>query len=64
MRALGYDPQELQLPGGDETVLATGDIFVTDPAVRAGLEDRAELVDRSARALGAWLSGNCVTSGP
>lgn len=104
VRALGYDPQEeLQVTDGDGTVLATGDVFVTDPAVRAGLAARAdlvdmegyavvwacrqagvpvrlvkhvsdnadaaamgwpELVDRSARALGAWLTENCVASGP
>ena len=104
VRALGYDPQdELEVAGGDETVLATGDVFVTDPAVRAGLADRADLVDMegyavvwacrqagvpvrlvkhvsdnadaeamgwpqlvdaSARVLGAWLTANCVASAP
>lgn len=46
IRAIGLDPAELlQVPGGDETVLATGDVFVTDPVVRAGLAERAHLVD-------------------
>lgn len=46
IRALGYDPQErLEIPGGDDTVLATGDVFVTDPVLRAELARRADLVD-------------------
>lgn len=46
VRALGYDPEErLALPGGGETVLATGDVFVTDPLVRARLAEVASLVD-------------------
>jgi adenosylhomocysteine nucleosidase len=46
VRALGYDPQEqLPVPGGDDTVLATGDVFVTDPQVRDRLAERAHLVD-------------------
>ena len=46
IRALGYDPQEvLQIDGGDATVLASGDTFVTDPVVRAALAARADLVD-------------------
>lgn len=46
IRSLGYDPQErLELTGGGETVLATGDVFVTDPEVRAALAARAHLVD-------------------
>jgi adenosylhomocysteine nucleosidase len=46
IRALGYDPQErLTLEGGDGTVLASGDVFVTDPAVRAVLAQEAHLVD-------------------
>ncbi|HSE69673.1 MAG TPA: nucleosidase [Nocardioidaceae bacterium] len=96
VRALGYDPQELlTLPGGDDSVLASGDVFVSDPVVREALAARAHLVDmegyavayaclamgvpvrlvkhvsdnadesaldwprmvdRSARALGAWLA--------
>jgi adenosylhomocysteine nucleosidase len=46
VRALGYDPRErLELPTGDATVLASGDVFVTDPEVRARLAERAHLVD-------------------
>ncbi len=46
IRALGYDPQErLEVEGGDHTVLASGDVFVTDPAVRALLAAQAHLVD-------------------
>lgn len=46
VRALGYDPQErLAVAGGDGTVLATGDTFVADPAVRDALAARADLVD-------------------
>lgn len=45
IRALGYDPQEQLTVGAGEWVLATGDLFVTDPAVRTGLARRAHLVD-------------------
>lgn len=46
IRALGYDPQErIEVVDGDATVLASGDVFVTDPAVRAALALRADLVD-------------------
>lgn len=46
IRALGYDPEErLGLEGGDGTVLASGDVFVTDVAVRDALALRADLVD-------------------
>lgn len=46
IRALGFDPEELlTLPGGSDTVLATGDVFVTDPLVRARLAKVASLVD-------------------
>lgn len=95
IRALGYDPQDELAIGSSEVVLASGDVFVSDPAVRASLARRAHLVDmegyavafacrqlgvavrlvkhvsdnadesaldwpamvdRSARALGAWLA--------
>jgi adenosylhomocysteine nucleosidase len=46
IRALGHDPEEwLTVVGGDETVLASGDVFVSDPVVRAALAERAHLVD-------------------
>ncbi len=45
IRALGYDPREQLVVGGDDTVLASGDLFVTDPVVRARLAERAHLVD-------------------
>ena len=46
LRALGVDPRdELTLEGGDDTVLASGDTFVTDPVLRDRLAARADLVD-------------------
>lgn len=45
VRALGYDPMERIVLGTHETVLASGDVFVTDPAVRDALAHRAHLVD-------------------
>lgn len=46
VRALGYDPEErLPVPGGDGSVLATGDVFVTEPDVRDRLAETAHLVD-------------------
>lgn len=46
VRAIGLDPQEsLAIDGGDGTVLASGDVFVTDPVVKARLAERAHLVD-------------------
>jgi nucleoside phosphorylase len=46
IRALGYDPQErLTIASGDHSVLASGDVFVTDPVVRARLALSADLVD-------------------
>ena len=46
IRALGYDPEEeLAVQDGDGSVLASGDVFVTDPAVRSRLAERAHLVD-------------------
>lgn len=46
LRTLGYDPGEvLDVPGGGDIVLASGDTFVTDPAVRDALAVRAHLVD-------------------
>jgi adenosylhomocysteine nucleosidase len=49
IRAIGLDPQEeLKVDGGDGTVLASGDVFVTDAAVRERLAERAHLVDMEA----------------
>lgn len=45
VRALGHDPQERIELGASEVVLATGDVFVTDPDVRDRLAARAHLVD-------------------
>ena len=45
IRALGYDPQDELVVGTSEVVLASGDVFVTDPAVREALAARAHLVD-------------------
>lgn len=54
LRMLGEDPDdELDVPGGDATVLASGDVFVTDPVVRDALAARAALVDMEGYAV-AW----------
>lgn len=46
IRGLGHDPRELLVvPGGSDVVLASGDVFVTDPSVRDELATRAQLVD-------------------
>lgn len=47
IKVLGYDPMEdLPVGSGDpELVLASGDVFVTDPKVRALIAKRAQLVD-------------------
>lgn len=55
VRALGYDPQERLVVGAGEEVLATGDVFVTDPAVRDALAARAHLVDMEGYAV-AWAA--------
>ncbi len=56
IRALGYDPQErLVLDSSRDAVLATGDIFVTDPLVRARLAQQAHLVDMEGYAV-AWAA--------
>lgn len=51
IRALGYDPRERLTIGPSATVLATGDVFVTDPVVRARLAGQAELVDMEGYAI-------------
>ncbi len=46
LRSMGYDMTDRwELPGGDGTVLASGDTFVADPAHRAVLAQQADLVD-------------------
>jgi adenosylhomocysteine nucleosidase len=45
IRALGYDPEDVFEIGSSEIVLASGDVFVTDPVVREVLAARAHLVD-------------------
>jgi len=45
IRALGHDPMERIVVGPGDTVLATGDVFVTDPGVRDVLAQQAHLVD-------------------
>jgi adenosylhomocysteine nucleosidase len=52
IRALGYDPGEvIQLDDGDGSVLASGDVFVTDPVTRSRLAERADLVDMEGYAI-------------
>jgi adenosylhomocysteine nucleosidase len=54
LRVLGYDPIEsISVPGGSDTVLASGDVFVTDPVVRRRLGKVAHLVDMEGYAV-AW----------
>ena len=45
VRALGYDPQDELVVGPSDVVLASGDVFVTDPVLRDALARRAHLVD-------------------
>ena len=45
IRALGFDPLDVLEVGSSDVVLASGDVFVSDPAVRARLAERAHLVD-------------------
>ena len=55
IRALGYDPQETLVVGDGEVVLASGDVFVSDPSVRDRLAQRAHLVDMEAYGV-AWAA--------
>jgi adenosylhomocysteine nucleosidase len=55
IRALGYDPEERLVVSSDEMVLASGDVFVTDPLVRARLAESAQLVDMEGYAV-AWAA--------
>lgn len=50
IRGLGVDPQE-RIEWGDGVVLASGDVFVTDPVVRDRLAGFADLVDMEGYAL-------------
>lgn len=52
IRRLGIDPRErLTVEGGHATVLASGDLFVTEPAVRDRLAEQAHLVDMEGYAI-------------
>lgn len=52
IRALGLDPRErLELDPTRPTTLASGDLFVSDPAVRDELAARADLVDMEGYAI-------------
>ena len=55
IKALGHDPQERLVVGAGETVLASGDLFVTDSAVRDLLAVDAHLVDMEGYAV-AWTA--------
>lgn len=55
IRALGHDPQERLAVGESDVVLATGDVFVSDPGVRDALAERAHLVDMEGYAV-AWAA--------
>jgi adenosylhomocysteine nucleosidase len=45
IRALGFEPRETLRLSDSDIVLASGDVFVTDPAVRDRLAVQAHLVD-------------------
>lgn len=45
LRAFGYDPRERLVLGGSPIVLASGDVFVSDPALRSRLAVDHHLVD-------------------
>jgi len=55
LRALGYDPEERLTVGDSDTVLATGDLFVSDPDARDVLAQRAHLVDMEGYAV-VWAA--------
>jgi adenosylhomocysteine nucleosidase len=55
IRSLGYDARERLTVGVSDIVLATGDVFVTDPVVRARLAEQAHLVDMEGYAV-AWAA--------
>ena len=51
LRRLNYDPRERLTVGESGTVLASGDVFVTDPVIRERLAATADLVDMEGYAL-------------
>ncbi|TIC87867.1 nucleosidase [Nocardioides sp. GY 10113] len=51
LRALGEDPRERLTVSESPVVLATGDVFVTDPVARARLAEQADLVDMEGYAI-------------
>ncbi|ALG85459.1 nucleosidase [Gordonia phthalatica] len=54
LAAMGFhQPDEWEIPGGDGSVLATGDTFVSDPVYRDRLARRADLVDMEGSAIAA-----------
>ena len=55
VRALGIDPRERLVVGESDVVLASGDVFVTDPLVRERLAEQAHLVDMEGYAV-AWVA--------
>lgn len=55
LRGFGYDPQEWLSIGTSDIALATGDLFVSDPAVRDVLAKEAHLVDMEGYAV-AWAA--------
>jgi len=55
LRAFGYDPEEWLELGEGDVRLATGDLFVSDPVVRARLAEQADLVDMEGYAI-AWAA--------
>ncbi len=55
IRSLGYDARERLVVGESPVVLATGDVFVSDPIVRARLAEQAHLVDMEGYAV-AWAA--------
>ncbi len=55
IRALGHEPHDVLELSDSETVLATGDLFVNDAEVRAGLGESAHLVDMEGYAV-AWTA--------
>ena len=55
LRQLGVDPEEWLTLSPTGLRLATGDVFVTDPVLRAGLAEVADLVDMEGYAV-AWAA--------